>query len=129
MLRALLEDRLKLAVHRESKNVPGYALAVAKSGLKLKPAEPGGAQNTNHHGGRVDTLTAKRAPMSLVADLAARSLGQVVVDRTGLDGVYDFELRWTSQDQDSDGVDAPSLFTAVQEMLDCACSLRKCRAR
>jgi uncharacterized protein (TIGR03435 family) len=41
MLRTLLEDRFKLAAHRESKEVPGYALVVAKSGFKLKPVEPG----------------------------------------------------------------------------------------
>ena len=39
MLRTLLEDRFKLAVHRESKEMPGYRLVVAKGGFKLKPVE------------------------------------------------------------------------------------------
>src|SRR5262249_37406862 len=41
MLRALLEDRFKLTLHREVQDdVPMYALTVAKSGLKIKPAGP-----------------------------------------------------------------------------------------
>jgi len=36
MLRTLLEDRLKLAVHRETKDMPGYALVVAKGGFKTE---------------------------------------------------------------------------------------------
>jgi uncharacterized protein (TIGR03435 family) len=120
MLRALLEDRFKVAVHRESKEMPGYALVVAKRGFKLKPVEPGGGSDTNSTGGRVRTLTVKRTSMASLADLLARNLDQMVVDRTGLEGVYDFQLRWTNDDQNSSSTDAdaaPSLFTAIQETL------------
>jgi uncharacterized protein (TIGR03435 family) len=44
----------------------------------------------------------------------------MVVDKTGIEGVYDFELRWTDDDRNSGGSDAdaaPSLFTAIQETL------------
>src|SRR5271170_7818372 len=41
MLQALLEDRFQLKVHRETREVPLYALTVAKSGLKLQPADGG----------------------------------------------------------------------------------------
>jgi uncharacterized protein (TIGR03435 family) len=121
MLRTLLEDRFKLAVHRQSKDLPGYALMVAKSGFKLKPVEPGGA-DTGTNGGRVRTLTAKRTSMPLLADLLARSLGEMVVDKTGIEGVYNFEFRWTNGDPnpssaDADADAAPSLFTALQETL------------
>jgi uncharacterized protein (TIGR03435 family) len=118
MLRALLEDRLKLTVHRESKDLPGYALTVAKSGFKLKPAEPG-SSDTSINGGRIRTLTAKRTSMDYLAGLIARSLGEPVVDRTGMQGVYDFELRWNTDDQNATGLDAdvPSIFTALQETL------------
>jgi uncharacterized protein (TIGR03435 family) len=40
MLAALLEDRFKLKLHREAREIPVYDLTVAKSGLKLKPVEP-----------------------------------------------------------------------------------------
>ena len=42
MLQALLEDRFQLKVHRETREVPVYALTVAKSGLKLHPSQDGG---------------------------------------------------------------------------------------
>src|SRR6185369_4631886 len=36
MLQALLADRFKLTVHRETKDQPAYALVVAKGGIKAK---------------------------------------------------------------------------------------------
>jgi uncharacterized protein (TIGR03435 family) len=59
--------------------------------------------------------------MSTLAYELADSLGDVVVDRTGLQGVYDFQLRWASDDMsspaDSDANSAPSIFTALQDTL------------
>jgi len=115
MLRTLLEDRFKLAVHRQSKEIPGYVLVVGKK-FKLKPVEPGGS-GTDSHGGRVRTLTATKTSMAFLADLIARNLGETVVDKTGIDGVYDFELRWTNDDQATDADSAPTLFTALEETL------------
>src|SRR5215471_21466348 len=40
MLRALLEDRFGLKVHRETKEFPVYALEIAKGGLKMKELPP-----------------------------------------------------------------------------------------
>jgi uncharacterized protein (TIGR03435 family) len=42
MMQALLEDRFKLKFHRESREMPVYALSVAKGGFKLRPLEEGG---------------------------------------------------------------------------------------
>jgi uncharacterized protein (TIGR03435 family) len=42
MLQSLLEDRFKLKVHRETKELPAYALTAAKNGLKLPPPKDGG---------------------------------------------------------------------------------------
>ncbi len=120
MLRTLLEDRFKLAVHRETKDMPGYALVVAKGGFKLKPVEPGGPSGTSRKGGRVVTLTAKKSSMADLAGDIARSLGETVVDRTGIQGVYDFELRFATDDLSSNAADAdriPAVFTALKEIL------------
>lgn len=119
MLRTLLEDRFKLAVHRESKDMPGYGLVVAKGGFKLKPVEPGGEEEQSR-GGTVQTLTAKKMSMAELADVVARRLGVMVADKTGIDGVYDFDLRWANEDESANGTDAagvPSLFSALQETL------------
>ncbi|HEX5227109.1 MAG TPA: TIGR03435 family protein [Bryobacteraceae bacterium] len=47
MLQALLADRFKLVVHRESREQSVYALVVAKGGPKLQPAEADPAQETS----------------------------------------------------------------------------------
>jgi len=122
MLRTLLEDRFKLAVHREPRELPGYALVVAKSGFKLKSAEPGD-HSTSHEGGRIETLSAKKTSMPFLAGLVSRYLGQMVVDKTGLDGVYDFDLRWSNQDRRPNREEprlsepVPTLPDALQETL------------
>jgi uncharacterized protein (TIGR03435 family) len=128
MLRTLLEDRLKLAVHRETREMSGYELGVAKGGFKLTPVEPGG-MSTNSSGGVVSTLSVKKVSMARLAALLTQFLGQTVVDKTGIDGVYDFDLKWTRDDLTSDqnkgDSDAPSLFTALQERLGLRLQARK----
>ena len=42
MLQTLLEDRFKLKIHRESKEVPAYALVAARGGPRLQPTPKGG---------------------------------------------------------------------------------------
>jgi len=42
MLRALLEDRFQLKIHREAEEIPMYALRVAKGGMKMRPIDDGG---------------------------------------------------------------------------------------
>jgi len=121
MLRSLLEDRFKLAVHHETKEMSGYALIVAKSGFKLKPVDPGEGSTTGGNQGRVWTFGARKIEMSSLAYELADSLGDVVVDMTGLSGVYDFQLRWASDDMSSPASsepnEAPSIYTALQDTL------------
>jgi uncharacterized protein (TIGR03435 family) len=114
MLRTLLEDRLKLAAHRETKEMPGYVMSVVKSGFKLKPVEPGPG-GTSSHGGAVRTLTATKISLKDFTKFLARNLGQTVVDKTGVDGVYDFEIKWSREDLD--GAEAAPLFTVLQDQL------------
>jgi uncharacterized protein (TIGR03435 family) len=117
MLRNLLEDRFKLAVHRETKELPGYVLVVAKGGFKLKPVEAED-DDTQHQGGRIQSLSAKGTSMALLADLVSRYLKVIVIDKTGIGGVYNFELRWIRDDQNGDHAeDIPTLPIALQETL------------
>jgi uncharacterized protein (TIGR03435 family) len=122
MLRSLLEERFKLVAHRTSQDLPGYALVVAKGGFKLKPVEDvGGSDTSSNTKNHVRTLTVKTTPMDRLADILTRSLGEMVVDQTGLEGVYNFELTWAAdenQKPDDAALDTgPSLFTALQETL------------
>jgi uncharacterized protein (TIGR03435 family) len=120
MLRNLLEERFKLATHSEQKELPGYALVVAKSGLKLKPAEAGagGGGTSSNSSNNAVTLKVTSIPMSDLADYLARRLGSAVVDKTAVEGAYTFELHWTLDDSGggpSDGGAAE--FAAVQEAI------------
>ena len=125
MLRTLLEDRFKLTVHRETRELSGFALVVAKGGFKLKPSDSPD-HTSDHGGGRVQTLSTKKTSMEFLSGLLTRYTGQAVVDKTNIEGVYDFDLRWTSEDQsaadpararDMAADRIPTLSDALQEVL------------
>ena len=129
-LRMLLAERFRLAIHRESKEVPVYALTIGKNGSKLEESkEPDGANqsmSTNMNNGKAQ-MTARRIPMQHLANVLSGQLSRPVLDRTGLMGKYNFKMDW-SADMSARGPDAaadanaadpsgPSIFTAVQEQL------------
>lgn len=131
LFRSLLADRFKLTIHRETKELPIYALVVGKNGPKLteNPAGngPGRGPQSQMRMGR-GQFSAKQGNMAALASQLSNALGRSVVDQTGLTGTYDFELTWTpdeSQPQGPGGPDnppppsssGPSIFTAVQEQL------------
>jgi uncharacterized protein (TIGR03435 family) len=121
MLRTLLAERFHLAVHRESKDMPAYALVVAKSGPKLEDAKQSGDSTSTGRGRFED----KAVSMAGLADQLARQLEHPVVDKTGLTGIYNLKLEWTPDDQPAgkgDGASGepalgPSIFGALQEQL------------
>jgi uncharacterized protein (TIGR03435 family) len=124
--RALLAERFRLVTHRESTEMPVYALVVAKGGPKMQEAQPGGPGNMRGMRGQIN---AQNTTMEMLAGSLSRMVGRVVVDRTGLTKSYDFVLEWTPDSQGPpppggrpDGpapadVSGPSIFTALQEKL------------
>ena len=118
-LRAMLEDRFQLKTHRETKQLPGYSLAVDDHGPKMQPNTDGKVSN----GSNRDTLNAKKVPMKWFAAFLGQTLGGTVVDETGLTGEYDFILHWSAEStqvstaDDPFGSKYPSIFTAVREQL------------
>jgi len=117
LLRGLLADRFQLKTHMETREEPAYALVIDKNGPKLAKAtgnEPSPGMNTHKEPGR-GIMKGTNVPISELATNLGNQLGRFVIDRTGLEGHYDFLLQWApEQTQDSDG---PSLFTAVREQL------------
>jgi uncharacterized protein (TIGR03435 family) len=110
-LQALLEQRFKLATHRQTRLVDGYALVPAKGGPKLKPAvgelKPGGI----YPGGmRFDNIS-----VAGFAGWLSYPVGRPVVDQTGLAGNYDVIVEY-ARDGSTDSP-LPSIFTALQEQL------------
>lgn len=116
MLQAVLADRFKLVLHRETRVSPIYALVVAKNGPKLKVSQADTTSSSNPRRGHIEY---KKVTMATLATRfhASGWTDRTVIDKTGLTGEYDFILDWTPDDAKSDDLSAPSLFTAVQEQL------------
>lgn len=127
MLRPLLADRFGLQVHFESKPFPVYDLIVAKGGPRLQPTR---AAISNEEGMPTAScyVLQNRAGYTQRQDCTVESLNQLlheatgrsVLDKTGLTGRYDFELRWAPQNVSPNDVSNESLadiFTAVREQL------------
>jgi uncharacterized protein (TIGR03435 family) len=93
MLQSLLASRFGLTFHRETKELPAYILVVDKGGSRLKVSEDEGPTLVEPKG---DSLLYRRASMYYLAGMLSYfpSLGgRPVVDRTGLDGIYDFSMK------------------------------------
>ena len=111
-LQAMLADRFKLKFHRETRNIPVFELVVAKNGLKIREVA---LDKTKTWGlFRVDRnghMTGAQVDMQQLANPFLSDLtGQLVMDKTGLNGVYDVAFDWTWGDNQS-------ILTALQEQL------------
>jgi uncharacterized protein (TIGR03435 family) len=141
MLQVLLEDRFKLRVHRETRELPVYTMTVAKGGLKIRPYKEGSCVpvDLNHADqpspnwcgrmtGRVNGLLVNDDAYGMsMAEIASRFLAnrldRPVMDKTGIAGLFDAHLEFSRSN--TAGPDsptepdpaAPSMFTAVQEQL------------
>jgi len=141
MLRSLLEDRFGLSAHRETRDLPIYALVRARADGRLGPrlrqttsddcaklreaaGKPGATPAPTgspvcgmRPGGSGNEITAGAVPMTELARLLNVLAGRTVVDRTGLTGVWDFDLQWSPPNAPNADPDRPSIFTALQEQL------------
>ena len=128
MLRSLLRDRFALAVRNGQKESVVYALVVGKNGPKIKPsadqsddvvngpAPPGAGPNHGAIRFGHGSLTGNAVKLDLFAKMLSEQVDRVVLDRTGLTGRFDLQLRWTPAREDSDN-SGPSVFTAIQEQM------------
>ncbi|HTX37345.1 MAG TPA: M56 family metallopeptidase [Bryobacteraceae bacterium] len=109
MLQALLEDRFRLKLHRERKEVPVYALAVAKGGPKLERTKQGGCTPGNPNSlpppvvpgqplpcgyidGAPEGVNAVGVGVASICSLIRGQVGRKVIDRTGLTGLFNYHL-------------------------------------
>lgn len=123
MIANLLAERFQMKFHRETRDLPVYALVAAKGGPKLTesaplpPADPDAAKkgvdvvaSGNNSGTTVDMgnggsfsvgnnkIEGRRFPMLAFAETISRFTDKPVVDQTGLMGMYDFSLEFTPED-------------------------------
>jgi uncharacterized protein (TIGR03435 family) len=131
MIRGLMADRFKLAFHRETRELSVYAIVVRGGGppkLTRNDSNPKGLPSLLFRG--LGVLPAMNATMGdLAGVLQTAVLDRPVVDRTGLEGRYDFTLTWTPDETQFAGLGVrvpppsgdpnapPGLFTAFQEQL------------
>jgi uncharacterized protein (TIGR03435 family) len=143
MLQPVLEERCKLKFHHETREMTVYLLMIAKGGPKMPPAQtqasappmpaPGGGPPTppplpaGFRPGEIFFM-ARTGTVSSLARMLSRTLGNPVIDKTGLTGKYDCSLHFAPDENvranmppppggpppESDG---PSIFSALQEQL------------
>jgi uncharacterized protein (TIGR03435 family) len=110
-LQSLLEDRFQLKVHAGAREVPIYALVIAKNGPKFHSQpqsslriQPGLIQGTG-------------VPIVALIDNLRYALDHILVDKTGLKDYYDITLKWSPDDVPPEEATEPPLRTALQEQL------------
>lgn len=143
MLQRFLAERFKLVVHREIREAPVYALVLAREDKRLGPelrsaaidcavAEASGAvipQPKPGERGECDSevglagggILGRGQRLASLGRMMAQFVGRPVVDQTGLEGGFDFELRFSEQatraQPDPAAADGTSLFRALEEQL------------
>jgi uncharacterized protein (TIGR03435 family) len=150
MLRALLEERFRMTARREPREMSYFALAADKNGARLNaatsvtddnviatvkrnegkdgfpvltPGAPGLVVETRNASSRVSAF---RAHLPQLADFLASQLGRPVLDQTGIEGVFDFELYYASQNAPpGEASPYPEIFQALREQLGLRLDARK----
>ena len=132
MLRALLVERFHLSLHQETRTMQIYALEVAKNGLKMKesPQEVAeGAQGearctrsfAEHEGATLAAACTHLTSADIAQQVQALAPGYFrdgpVVDMSGLNGVYDLKLEWTTAIEVNNGSAGLTMLDAVQDQL------------
>src|SRR5215471_6213138 len=111
MLQKLLEDRFKLKIHREAREMHAYALVVGKGGAKLQPTEEGTCTSVDvtqsprpapkpgqpppcgsARSGKDGLLHAQGWRMADLCRALSARLNQFVVDKTGITGLFDIQF-------------------------------------
>jgi uncharacterized protein (TIGR03435 family) len=132
MLQSLLEDRFKLVVRRETRELSVYELKLAKAGgplgPNLKESAAGDcpvdapAVGTIPCGGFVldrGRLAGNKDQLSALTKPLSGIVGRPVVDKTGLTQRFDLTLEWSADlgGPTNPDTSSPSIFTALQEQL------------
>ena len=107
MLQSLLADRFQLKFHREIKDGPVYLLEKGSKRLALENAKDKDAfpwVGSATQGGMMTGtgMAGINAPMNLLAERLMPYLGRPVIDKTGIQGAFDFRYLYVSDDPHPD---------------------------
>jgi len=115
MMQAMLADRFKLEFHRVTKNLPEYALVVAKGGSKLEVASDDDPKNGGTSQGERQ-IKGRGMPISTLASMLIGAVGAPVLDRTALPGKYNFSLAFAPLSGiPRENETLPTIFAVLQE--------------
>jgi uncharacterized protein (TIGR03435 family) len=140
MMQTLLAERFKLNVRLESRERPIFIMVIGRDdrrlGERLRPSTPdcaaqpsreslppasGPPSLTNPACGAIafggNVFRGHGVTLAQIAGSLSNFSGRPVTDRTGLEGTYDFELRWSRQSDNPNPNDPPEFMTAVREQL------------
>lgn len=130
MLRSLLAARFKLALHSETRELPIFELAPAKSGIKTQapkdagcglpdPTNPQPRERTpfcDNIRTRKSVIEAYGITMPRLAGALSDALGRPVVDKTGFTGIFDARLEFAPYETTAEA-QQPSIFSALEQEL------------
>lgn len=115
MLQTLLEDRFQLKFHHVTKEMTTY------NGSKLQQVAddgtgPGGSGSvTISRGPQKSQISLTKRPIANLTMILSDMLGSTVIDKTNLQGFFNIQLEWTTDE--SLEPNGASIFTAIQEQL------------
>jgi uncharacterized protein (TIGR03435 family) len=114
ILQGVLSDRFKLAVHRETKQIPVYELVRVGEGSNLRESAPAYAESDARviqvENGRIG---GREVPIATLTRILSEQLGCPVLDNTGLTNHYDLTLQWEANPESS----GAAISAALQEQL------------
>ena len=146
MMQAILQDRFKLRIHRETRQGPVYELALGKGSPKLKPLQDGSCtpplvghplpalapgQRLCRNAVGPGAVNFEGGTLSMLAGLMGLILDRPVIDKTGITSYVQINLKFSPDDSAASrpattdpglpaaasSSDAPSIFQAIQEQL------------
>jgi uncharacterized protein (TIGR03435 family) len=127
MVQALLADRFQLKFHREARSLPALIISQGKEAPKLfvpKEGEPRSLKPTpqTDTDGKISSwhVVATRYSLADLTNVFARQLGRVIVNKTGLQGDFDFTLDLTPDESRPNPLDPSLLISAMRQQLGLA---------
>src|ERR1039457_6890441 len=146
MMQAILADRFKLRIHRETRQGPVYELALGKSSPKLKPLQDGSCTpvlvghplpplaSGQHYCRNLvspSSVNFEGGTLSMLAGLLGLIVDRPVIDKTGITSYFEIHLKFSPDDSAAPRPatadagapaavrepDAPGIFQAIQEQL------------
>jgi uncharacterized protein (TIGR03435 family) len=124
MTRALLADRFKLKFHRESREVPVVIVSLGSTPPKLFPPK-----DDEKYSIRIEPkmgpdekvaswhVVATRFSFAQLNETFSRQLERVIVNRTGMEGDFDFTLEFIPDDERPNPLDPANIIAALRDQL------------